>query len=69
MTCSLVGETCDSAEDGPKASNPQPTPPRLPPLLPPPFAPQLLREPRCTYGGIPDTTLKQQGTKQQQPDS
>lgn len=31
--------------------------------------PQLLGEPQCTYGGIPDTTLKQQGTKQQQPDS
>lgn len=24
MTCSLVGETCDSAEDGPKASTPSP---------------------------------------------
>lgn len=44
---------------------------RLPPLLPPPTSvcPQLLGEPQCTYGGIPDTTLKQQGTKQQQPDS
>lgn len=31
--------------------------------------PQLLGEPHCTYGGIPDTTLKQQGTKQQQPGS
>lgn len=31
--------------------------------------PQLLGEPQCTHRGIPDTTLKQQGTKQQQPDS
>lgn len=56
---------CDSAEDGPKAS--PYTPP--PPLHPTSVCPQLLGEPQCTYGGIPDTTLKQQGTKQQQPDS
>lgn len=33
-----------------------------------PTSPQLLGEPPCTYGGIPDRTFKQQGTKELQPD-
>lgn len=56
-----MGARASAAEDGRK------TRAAVPPL--PPFAPQLLSEPRCTSGGIPDTTLKQQGTKPQQPDS
>lgn len=51
-------ETHDSSWDVPEAS----------PHLRLRFSPQLLGEPQCTYGGIPDTTLKQQATKQQRPD-
>lgn len=38
-------------------------------LPPTSVCPQLLGEPWCTCGGIPDTTLTQQGTKQEQPHS
>lgn len=60
MTSSLFGERVTALRM-----------PQRPPSLQPPTSvcPQLLGEPQCTYGGIPDTTLKQQGTKQQQPDS